>query len=57
MKKSFLQNQVSGKNLILELWYKDPQANQGTGFLNCNISNELQYEVKFLYMVRNPWKL
>ena len=43
------------KNLALELWFQNFKTTQNTRFSQLqNLTNELRYEVKVLYVIRHP---
>ena len=52
---TFSKNNMFGKNLVLELWSKNPKTNQSTGFFEIEyLTNKLRYDVEFLDVTRGP---
>ena len=52
---NFQQNQISRNDRVLELWSKILEANQNVGIFKLKyLTNELRYEVEYLYVIRHP---
>ena len=55
---NFLQKQMLGKNLVLELWSKNHKTNQNAWFFKLHYvtNNKLRWEVKFFDVTIGPWE-
>ena len=52
---TFCKSNMFGKNIVLDLWSKNPKIDHNAGFFKLQYhTNKLRYKVKFLDVTRVP---